>query len=379
MTVLHTTPTTVPAPRRLLRALPRRRDALAHLTPNWYASIMGTGIVANAAVTLPVEVSWLRVPATAVWLLAAGLLVALTVATVAHAVLHPETARGHVRHPVMAHFTGAPPMAVLTVGAGTVLLGAPLLGERTAVMIGGALWVVGTVLGLVSAVVVPSLTFTRFQTRPDSVFGGWLMPVVPLMVSAATGAALVPFVPAGQPRETMLWLCYALFGVALMPSLIIVTLLWSRLAQQKVGAPGMVPTLWIVLGPLGQSVTAANLLARVAPTAVDEPTAAALHAAGLIYGIPVIGFAGLWAAVALAITLRTVREGLPFSLTWWSFTFPVGTCVTGLSALAVATGLTAVAMTAVVGFAALVAAWGIVAFRTFRGSVVHGTLFLPPA
>ena len=53
----------------------------------------------------------------------------------------------------------------------------------------------------------------------------------------------------------------------------------------------MVPTLWIVLGPLGQSVTAAG--------GPDRD-----------------------------------RGGQPFALTWWSFTFPVGTCVTGTIALA---------------------------------------------
>jgi uncharacterized protein YaaW (UPF0174 family) len=36
----------------------------------------------------------------------------------------------------------------------------------------------------------------------------------------------------------------------------------GRLAQRKVGAAGMVPTLCFVLGPIGQSITAVNLLAR---------------------------------------------------------------------------------------------------------------------
>jgi hypothetical protein len=48
--------------------------------------------------------------------------------------------------------------------------------------------------------------------------------------------------------------------------------------------------------------------------------------------------------LAFAITIRAAREKLPFSLTWWSFTFPVGTRVT----------------------------------RTFHCSVIHGTLFAPP-
>jgi tellurite resistance protein TehA-like permease len=45
---------------------------------------MGTGIVANAAALLPVHVPGLRAVAVGVWLLAATLLVLLTVATGIH-------------------------------------------------------------------------------------------------------------------------------------------------------------------------------------------------------------------------------------------------------------------------------------------------------
>jgi tellurite resistance protein TehA-like permease len=277
----------------------------------------------------------------------------------------------------MAHFYGAPPMALLTVGAGTLLLGSDVIGNAPAVAVDAVLWVAGTVLGLISAVAVPYLTFTRHELPDDAVFGGWLMPVVPPMVSAATGALLIPYLPAGQSRLTLLLACYAMFGVSLLASAVIITQLWARLARHKVGASAAVPTLWIVLGPLGQSVTAANLLGGNAHLAVPAPLATALSLFGVVFGVPVMGFALFWAALAAAITIRTARMGLPFSLTWWSFTFPVGTCVTGLTGLATHTGSSAAAIAAVVGYGALVVAWVVVAARTFHGSVITGALLAP--
>jgi C4-dicarboxylate transporter/malic acid transport protein len=371
-------PTAEPA-RRILTELEHPRQVFANITPNWFASIMGTGIVANAAAALPLQFPGLRAGATIVWGLASILLIALTAATIAHWVASRERAKSHHLNPVMAHFYGAPPMALLTVGAGTILLGKDVLGLPLAVEIDFVLWSAGTILGLVSAVAVPYLTFTRHGLKADAAFGGWLMPIVPPMVSAATGAFLVPFVPAGQLRLTMLFGCYAMFGLSLVASLIVITLLWSRLAQQKVGASGMVPTLWIVLGPLGQSITAVNLLGGVSHLAVGASLARALGYFGIIYGIPVLGFAILWGALAIAITIRTAREKLPFSLTWWSFTFPVGTCVTGVTGLALHTGSTVLAALAVILYMGLVAAWIIVAIRTFHGSFIRGTLFLLPA
>ncbi|MGG7453070.1 TDT family transporter [Plantibacter auratus] len=362
----------------LFRDLERPGLIVSNLTPNWFASIMGTGIVAVAAASLPLQFPGLRLAATVVWAIAAVLLVALTTATVLHWIRYRSTAAGHQLNPVISHFYGAPPMAFLTVGAGTLLLGKDWVGLPAAVTIDWVLWTIGTIGGLLTAVLVPYLAFTRHENKPDSAFGGWLMPIVPPMVSASTGALLLPYAPAGQARETLLWSCYGFFGLSLITSLVVITLIWNRLAQHKVGAAGMVPTLWIVLGPVGQSITAVNLLASNAPTVVDASTAHALLVVALVYGFAMLGFALLWTVIALAITIRTAREHLPFSLTWWSFTFPVGTCVTGLNGLALHSGLAVVAGLAVLYYVGLVAAWIIVAARTFHGSVIRGTLLAPP-
>ena len=360
----------------LLRDLDRPGQVLANVTPNWFAAVMGTGIVAVAAATLPMQFPGLRTAATVIWAASAGLLVGFAVLTALHWRLYPSTARSHARDAVMAHFYGAPPMAMLTVGAGTLLLGRDWIGLRAAVDVDWLLWFAGTGTGLLCAVAVPYRLFTTHRIRPDSAFGGWLMPIVPPMVSAATGALLIPYTPAGQDRLALLACCYAMFGLSLLASVVVITLIWYRLALYKTGPARMVPTLWIVLGPLGQSITAANLLGGNAHLAIGAPYATVLQAFGVVYGIPVWGFALLWAALAGAVTVRTAADHLPFSLTWWSFTFPVGTCVTGTTALAVHTGADLFRVAAAVFYAGLVAAWLLVAARTAQGAV-RGRLFLP--
>lgn len=72
--------TNAPA-RPLLPALPGfrvdldGRRPLAHVGPNWFATVMGTGIVANAAATLPVDVPGLLVAVRGIWVLDVVLLV----------------------------------------------------------------------------------------------------------------------------------------------------------------------------------------------------------------------------------------------------------------------------------------------------------------
>src|ERR1700749_1674145 len=135
---------------------------------------------------------------------AAVLLMVLVPLVGGHWLRHPTVARGHARNPQMAHFYGAAPMALMTVGAGAVLVGRDLLGERLAVDLDWLLWTAGTLGGLFTAVSIPFLMFTQHEVEPDAAFGGWLMPVVPPMVTAATGALLLPHMPAGTGRETLL-------------------------------------------------------------------------------------------------------------------------------------------------------------------------------
>jgi C4-dicarboxylate transporter/malic acid transport protein len=359
-----------------LKDLERPGDVFRDLGPNWFASVMGTGIVANAAAILPFRVAGLHVFALVVWVLAAGWLVALTAAWAVHWIKHTDRARGHAGNPVMAQFWGAPPMALMTVGTGTLLLGRQWIGLTAAVDADWILWGLGTALGLVTVCWIPYLMMTRHEIKPDGVFGGWLMPVVPPMVSAANGALLVPYAAAGQARLTLLLGCYAMFGISLFASVIIITLLWGRLVTHKTLPAAMVPTSWIVLGPLGQSVTAAGNLAKVAGLALHAPYAAGASVFALLYGVPTWGFAMVWLVIAASITLRALRKGMPFGLTWWSFTFPVGTCVTGTIGLTARTGMDMTRYAAAALFLLLLAAWLIVAVRTVRGSA-RGRLFLP--
>jgi C4-dicarboxylate transporter/malic acid transport protein len=362
--------------RSFLRELERPSHVFLNIGPNWFAAVMGTGILANAAAILPFDWPAAKDLAIAPWALAVVLLVAVGAATVVHWVRHPDRARAHISDPAMAPFYGCPPMALLTVGAGALLVAPPLIGTNAAVVVDSVLWGLGTALGLLVAITVPTLMIRRGDLDPRHTFATWLLPVVPPVVSASTGAALISHLPTAGLQQAMLLGCYAMLGVGLLLSALTIALLWFRLIFVDAGPPRMVPTLWIVLGPLGQSVTAAGLLGPHAGELLKAPYGTGFEAFGVVYGLPVWGFAMVWLAIAGLITVRALRRGLPFSLTWWSFTFPVGTVVTGTSVLAVQTGARSFAWLAVCIFALLLVAWGVAFVNTLRGAW-SGAAFLP--
>jgi tellurite resistance protein TehA-like permease len=216
----------------------------------------------------------------------------------------------------------------------------------------------------------------RGDLDPHHAFATWLLAVVPPVVAASAGAPLISHLPGLELQQAMLFGCYAMVGISMFLAALTITLLWYRLIFIDGGPPRMVPTLWIVLGPLGQSVTALGLLGPHAGELLRAPYGTGLEALGVVYGLPVWGFALAWMAIAALITLRALRGGLPFSLSWWSFTFPVGTVVTGTAVLAVQTGAREFAWLAVCIFALLLTAW-VVAFTNTLRTAWTGAAFLP--
>ncbi|WP_406001858.1 TDT family transporter [Streptomyces sp. NBC_00829] len=355
-----------------------RLPSLRHFGPHWYATVMGTAIVASAGAGLPVDVPGMTTACAVVWALSAAILAVVASARAAHWIHHRDQARAHLFDPTVAPFYGCLSMAVLAVGIGALTVGQDVIGESAAVAVAGTLFGVGTLIGLAASVVVPYLMVVRQRVAPGTASPVWLLPVVAPMVSASLGALLVPRLPAGQWREGMLLGCYAMFGVSLLATFVILPLVFSRLVHYGPLPLALTPTLFLVLGPLGQSTTAVNKLADVAPSAIPAPYADGLGAFAVIYGVPVTGFALMWLVLAAAMVTRAVRRGMPFTMGWWAFTFPVGTCVTAAESLARHTGLVALEWLATGLYVLLVAAWAVTGFRTLRG-LYAGSLLVAPA
>ncbi len=366
--ILHSTPAEHAAVR-----VPR---GIEWLPPNWFASVMGTGAIAVCGAGLPWTVPGLHALDVAAWALASLTLVALIVATAFHHRRRPAVARRYLTHPVVGHFYGTVPMALLVVGAATLLVGRDVVGEPCAVAVDWVLWIAGTAGGVATLVAVP-LALAGGGAAVDPAFPGRLLPVVPPMVSAATGALLVPHATHAL-AVPLLVASYACFALATAASVRVAVAMVRARGRSAAVPAAMVPVRWVVLGPLGQSVAAVNALAAAAVPLVGARTAHLLRTGAIGFGIPVLAAAAVWILVSLVITGRAARRGLPFGLPWWSFTFPVATVVLGCERMAAQTGQPVYRVAAGLLFGALVVTCAGVAVLTVR-ALARGRLTVAPS
>ncbi len=338
---------------------------LADVGPAWFTSIMGTGILAICATISPIAIPLGRAIGVALWSADTVLFAVFVVLWVVSGVRTPQALVALLRDPVRAQALGAPPMACFTIAVGFLKIGETFLPPAPCIAAAQMLFCIGVAGSIASAFAVPYLMFTQHELSSEMMLGSWLLPVVPPIVASVPAALLSPTWPQAI-RGDMLALAYALLGIGIILAAMIIAIFYARLTIHKVPGDALVTTTWLVVGPLGQSIAGIIALGSAA-RAVWPGLGPGLATAGLAYGVLVWGFAMYWLAMALALTLRAAREHLPFNLSWWAFTFPVGVLTAGTDALYLQTHAHLFGFVSLLLLALLATMWSLVAFKTLRG------------
>jgi C4-dicarboxylate transporter/malic acid transport protein len=328
---------------------------------------MGTGVLAICATVSAVPIPFGLAVSEVLWSADLLLFAVVTALWLSSILRDPAAAIATLHDPAKAQLWGAPPMACFTIAVGFLRIGEHLISPLQCIAIAQALFGLGLLGSIFSMSVVPFLMFTRHELSPEKTVGSWLLPVVPPIVASVPAALLIPTWPVAF-RGDMLAIAYALLGSGIALAAIIIVAFYSRMLYHKVPAGALVTTTWLVIGPLGQSIGGFILLGAAAET-VWPDYGRGLAMVALAYGVLAWGFAMYWLAMAIAMTIRALRLELPFDLSWWAFTFPVGVLTVGTDALFSQTHATIFAVASVGLIALLAGMWAMVATKTVLGMV----------
>ena len=366
--------------RRPLSQLQHPREAIRQFTPNWFAATMGTGVLALALAQLPLQVPGLHLLAEGLWWFTIFLFLLFSAAYTARWVLFFDEARRIFGHSTVSMFFGTIPMGLATIINGFLLFGVPRWGQGV-VQLAEVLWWLDVALSLACGVLIPYMMFTRQEHSIDQMTAVWLLPVVAAEVAAASGGLLAPHLADAHGQLVMLVTSYVLWAFSLPVAFSILTILMLRMALHKLPHANMAASSWLALGPIGTGALGMLLLGGDAPAifaANGLPAVGEIaNGLGLIAGITLWGFGLWWMLIAVLITLRYLRAGIPFNLGWWGFTFPLGVYALATLKLASVLHLGFFSVFGGVLVLALALMWLIVAKRTVQGAY-KGELFVSP-
>jgi C4-dicarboxylate transporter/malic acid transport protein len=356
------------------------REVIRQFTPNWFAATMGTGVLALALAQLPVAMPALHAFAEALWLFNIALFLLFTALYAARWLLFFDEARRIFGHSTVSMFFGTIPMGLATIINGFLLFGLPRWGDGV-IQVAEALWWLDVAMSLACGVLIPYLMFTRQEHSIDQMTAVWLLPVVAAEVAAASGGLLAPHLVDAHSQLVMLVTSYVLWAFSLPVAFSILTILLLRMALHKLPHENMAASSWLALGPIGTGALGMLLLGADAPAifaANGLPGIGEIAAGlGLVAGITLWGFGLWWMLMAVLITLRYLRAGIPFNLGWWGFTFPLGVYSLATLKLASMLHLSFFSVFGCVLVSLLIVMWLIVAKRTVQGAW-RGELFVSP-
>jgi C4-dicarboxylate transporter/malic acid transport protein len=355
-------------------------EAIRQFTPNWFAATMGTGVLALALAQLPVAMPGLHAIAEGLWLFNILLFALFTAAYTARWVLFFDEARRIFGHSTVSMFFGTIPMGLATIINGFLVFGLPRWGNGV-IHIAEMLWWLDVALSLACGVLIPYMMFTRQEHSIDQMTAVWLLPVVAAEVAAASGGLLAPHLADAHSQLVMLVTSYVLWAFSLPVAFSILTILLLRMALHKLPHENMAASSWLALGPIGTGALGMLLLGADAPAifaANGLPGMGEMAAGlGLVAGITLWGFGLWWMLMAVLITVRYLRAGIPFNLGWWGFTFPLGVYSLATLKLGSTLNLTFFSVFGCVLVAMLAVMWLIVSKRTVQGAW-RGELFVSP-
>jgi C4-dicarboxylate transporter/malic acid transport protein len=364
---------------RPLHGLDHPREVIRQFTPNWFAATMGTGILSLALPQLPIAGPSLHGVGEALWYLNIALFAAFSALYASRWLMFGYEARNIFGHSTVSMFFGTIPMGLATIINGCPVFGLPRFGD-VMVTLAHALWWADVVMAVACGVVIPYLMFTRQEHTIDQMTAVWLLPVVAAEVAAASGGLLVPHLPADAQYTTLIT-SYVLWAFSVPVAFAILSILILRMALHKLPHQSMAASSWLALGPIGTGALGLLLLGSDAANVFAGRGMAGVGATaqgiGIIGGTLLWGFGAWWLLIASLITMRYLREGIPFNLGWWGYTFPLGVFAVATLKLGAILDLGFFAICGTFLTLALAALWGIVATRTVQGAW-SGVLFVSP-
>ncbi len=356
------------------------REVIRQFTPNWFAATMGTGVLALALAQLPVHIPGIHAFAEGLWLFNIGLFILFSVLYGARWVMFYDEARRIFGHSTVSMFFGTIPMGLATIINGFLLFGVPRWGAAM-VDVAQVLWWLDVAMSLAFGVMIPYMMFTRQEHSIDQMTAVWLLPVVAAEVAAASGGLLASHLVDSVTQFHVLITSYVLWAFSVPVAFSILTILMLRMALHKLPHESMAASSWLALGPIGTGALGMLLLGADAPAIFAANGFVRIgeiaEGIGLISGVALWGFGVWWLSMAVLITIRYFRSGIPFNLGWWGFTFPLGVYSLATLRLGSLLHLSFFDVAGCVLVVMLALMWLIVGARTVKGAY-RGELFVSP-
>lgn len=290
-----------------------KKNFIRNFTPSWFASVMGTGILALTSLFYSEFIPWLNIVAEILFYFNIALFCFLLIPWTLRWIFFRKEAVADLIHPITSNFYPTIAVGLLVLSADTIVIG-----KET--VIGTILWLIAAIATIYFSVEILYIMFTRKHVTIEHISPAWFIPPVGLIVIPIPGS-LVMCLYSGLFHDLLVFINIMSWGAGFFLYLAILSITMYRFILHEPLPNTLYPTVWINLGPIGAGTTALiNIVTHC--TLISE------YQALEIFGFFLWGFGIWWVIMALALMVRYIKKvKIPYAMSWWAYTFPLGAYV----------------------------------------------------
>ncbi len=344
----------------MMRDIECRCQIVKNFTPSWFASVMGTGILAITSLFYSQYLPFLKDVAYFLFYFNVVLFFVLLVPWLLRWIFFKKEAMADLEHPILSNFYATIAVAMLVLASNFIVIGKDMA-------VGEVFWFAGAFSTIFFGLLTPFIMFRGEHVKLDHISPAWFIPPVGLIVIPIAGSLIIPQF-SGMVQEFVIFLNYFGWGAGFFIYLSLLAVCMYRFILHHPLPSTLAPTIWINLGPIGAGTIALiNLVKNSAFVTIKEPF--------FVFGLIFWGFGIWWVMMAIIMTLHYVKKlKLPYAMSWWAFTFPLGAYVAASHSVA---NIFDIELIDYVGFALylLLLSFWIVTLTKTAVNTYHGTVF----
>ncbi len=305
------------------------------LEARWFMSSMATGAMGifTFLVAMALKISALKFLAFFLIFLAFGVFIVSSVLTIIRLIKFPKSVLLDTKHPVASNFFAGISISagVLSTAVSNVLIPAKILPASSGSILALVLYIIAIVLGGSFYIMVSSNLIKSEKTKSNHAMGVWLLPPVGIFVAIFAGNFASPHLSL-ELAKTILMTNLFIFGIALFGYFYTMNMIFHRIKFHPLPPAAMAPSFLIPLAPVGVSVIALfSLMKGISLIPGFSVLSGSITSFFLLYTPFIIGFGFFWIISTFLIIKHYLKiDGIPFSLGFWAFVFPLDAFGIGL-------------------------------------------------
>lgn len=354
-----------------------KTEIIRDFAPGWFAAVMGTAVAVIAIFVFQDFIPFARALMLTFLALAILLFIIIFIPWISRWFQHYDAVKKDLHHPVFGSFYPTMPISLIIIGIALEKAGPLFMAEETLLPTLQFLWFTGTAGIAYFSLTILNINFMKADVEPKIANMGWLIPPVSALIVPILGGSLSVEYAGTTLGRINLVASLIFLGVGSLLFIFVNSAVFSRYLFHDLLPSHLAPTIWIGIAPTAiLTIIAVKFLKPILVFfEASGVVAEVLSVVSKAMAVGLWGFAFLWLILAIIVTKEHHKKiKIPFAMSWWAFTFPLGSFIVSTGVIHKAIGGSFFLIIGLTSLAAFFVIWAMISAETLK-RIKSGEIF----